>query len=194
MRHVFGPVFATALTMGAAQSASAQEVLTGPRVEATIGWDQLRFNLGDGEGRSKQSDLGYGFAAGYDTQLSERLIVGVEGAVTLTDVDHATGDAVDGTGLRAKRELGLFARVGTPLGRNGLLYGKLGYTNLRMRSSITADGVIASDTKDLDGVAVGVGAEVGIGGGAYLKSEYRYSNYQDGFAKNDVLTGVGIRF
>ena len=194
MRKVYGLALVSVLALGGAQSASAQEVFSGPRVEATIGWDQLRFDLGGTDARAKESDLGYGFAAGYDQQLSDTLIVGVEGAVTFSDADYATGDLVDGTGLHAKRELGLFARVGTPLGQNGLLYGKLGYTNLRMRSSLTADSVTTSDTKNLDGVAVGVGAEVGIGGGAYLKSEYRYSNYQDGFAKNDILTGVGIRF
>ena len=41
---------------------------------------------------------------------------------------------------------------------------------------------------------IGLGAEVGLGNGAYLKSEYRYSNYEDGLGKNDILTGIGVRF
>ncbi len=48
--------------------------------------------------------------------------------------------------------------------------------------------------RDLDGVMLAAGAEVKVSPNAYLKSEYRYANYGDGYSTNGILTGVGFRF
>ena len=41
---------------------------------------------------------------------------------------------------------------------------------------------------------LGVGAQIGLGSNAYLKTEYRYSNYQDGVDRHQVVGGLGFRF
>ena len=66
MRKVCGLSLGSAFIPGAAQSASAQEVFTGPRVGATVGRDQVRCDLGDADTalRAQSSDLTYGFAVG----------------------------------------------------------------------------------------------------------------------------------
>ncbi len=168
----------------------------GPRAEATIGLDQLRFDLATvgSDGRAKQSDLGYGFAIGYDAAVTPKLLVGVEGGVNLSDLHAITGDATDGSELRQRRELTLAGRIGTPLTANTLLYGKVGYANLQVREDQTVASVTDSQKRDLDGVLVGAGLEVKMTPTAYWKSEYRYTNYADGYSSNKVLTGVGIRF
>ena len=51
-----------------------------------------------------------------------------------------------------------------------------------------------SEGSNLDGIRVGGGVERALGGKSYVKTEYRYSNYQNGVSRHQVLAGVGIRF
>jgi outer membrane immunogenic protein len=75
-----------------------------------------------------------------------------------------------------------------------LLYGKVGYSNLQVGTTTTVAGVSNESHRDLDGVVVGAGLEVAISPKAYVKTEYDYSNYSAGVTKNDILTGIGLRF
>ena len=184
--------------MFAGTPALAQEAtdFTGPRAEASVGLDQLRFDLATlgADGKAKQSDLGYGIALGYDAAITPNLIAGIEGGVNLSDVRYATGNATDGSELRKRRELTLAGRIGTPITPSALLYGKVGYANLQVREDQTVAGVTTSAKDNLDGVLVGAGVEVKLTPSAYWKSEYRYTNYASGVTSNKVTTGVGIRF
>lgn len=180
-----------ALVTLAGQPAYAQttaDTFAGPRAEITVGFDQLRFDLDDigGTGRSKTSDLGYGAAIGYDLAVNPTLLIGVEGAVNLSDTSYATSSGY----LRARRELTLAGRIGMPVGDNALLYGKVGYANLQVREQ----DLVGDARRNLDGVTLGAGAEVKITPSAYLKGEYRYTDYAGGYFGNKVLTGVGVRF
>jgi outer membrane immunogenic protein len=192
------PRIALAGAMFAATPAFAQDAtdFAGPRAEASIGLDQLRFDLATlgGDGKAKQSDLGYGIAIGYDAALTPSLIAGIEGGVNLSDVRFATGNATDGSELRKRRELTLAGRIGTPITPNALLYGKVGYANLQLREDQTIAGVTTSAKEALDGVLLGAGVEVKLTPSAYWKSEYRYTDYASGVTSNKVTTGVGIRF
>ena len=178
---------------------------TGPRVEVVAGWDQLRYDLGSAQGstRQKPSDLGYGVTVGYDHAVTPRIIVGVEGGATFSQGDY-TGFPV-GDVVHIRRDLSVAARVGTPIGSNALLYGKVGYSNLQLGIDTGApfqmgtDPSVTSATstysrRDYDGVLLGVGAEVGLTRNTYLKGEYRYTDYEDGVGRQNVLTGIGIRF
>ena len=175
----------------ASAPASAQtpaETFTGPRAEVTIGLDQLRFDLEDvgGTGRAKASDLGYGAAIGYDVAVNPMVLAGIEAGVKLSDTSYTTSTGY----LRGRRELTLAGRIGTPIGDNALLYGKVGYANLQVREQ----DLISSGKRDLDGVLFGAGAEVRITPSTYLKGEYRYTDYSGGYVANNVMTGIGIRF
>lgn len=174
-----------------AAAPAAAQTFTGPRVEATIGWDQMHFDLSDvgGVGRDKQSGLGFGGAVGYDQQIGTNLVAGVEASASGADTGFT---ATNGTLLRERRDLAFAARIGTKVSPNALLYGKVGYTNLQTGTSSPASG--AELTRDLDGIVLGAGVEVAVTPKVYLKTEYDYSNYAAGVTKNDVLTGVGLRF
>lgn len=184
--------------MAAGTPAHAQDTteFAGPRVEAVVGLDQLRFDLASigGDGRAKQADLGYGIALGYDVPVTPTLLIGVEGGVNLSDIRAVTGTATDGGELRQRRELTLAGRISTPLASNLLLYGKAGYANLQLRESTTVASATTSATRDLDGVLLGTGIEVKVTPNAYWKSEYRYTDYADGHISNKVTTGIGLRF
>lgn len=189
-------LLATAMFAGTPALAQDATDFTGPRAEASIGLDQLRFDLATlgADGKAKQSDLGYGIAIGYDAAITPRLIAGIEGGVNLSDVRYASGDAVDGNELRKRRELTLAGRIGTPITSNALLYGKVGYANLQLREDQTVAGVTTRVKDNLDGVLIGAGVEVKLTPSAYWKSEYRYTDYASGVTSNKVTTGVGIRF
>ncbi len=175
----FALLAALAATPAVAQDAAAFQ---GPRVEATVGLDQLRFDLSNigGTGRDKASDVGYGFALGYDKAVSPSMVIGAEAGMNFSDVSYAD-DA-----LRSRREFDFSGRIGTPVTHNALLYGKVGYSNLQVRE--------LDQVRDLDGLLLGAGAEVKVSPAAYLKSEYRYVTYGNGYSTNGILTGVGLRF
>ncbi|QKR99500.1 porin family protein [Sphingomonas sp. CL5.1] len=176
--------FALLAALAAATPAAAQDAAAfqGPRVEATVGLDQLRFDLSNigSAGRAKASDVGFGFALGYDKAVSPNMVIGAEAGMNFSDVSYAD-DA-----LRSRREFDFSGRIGTPVTHNALLYGKVGYSNLQVRE--------VDQLRNLDGLLLGAGAEVKVSPVAYLKSEYRYVTYGDGYSTNGILTGVGLRF
>ncbi len=182
-------VAATAAAPAFAQDAAAP--FTGPRIEGLVGWDRLQANGGHDDG------VTYGVAAGYDIQTGMGL-VGIEGEVgdsTAKECSGAASTADPRICAKAARDLYVGGRIGKVVGGKTLLYAKAGYTNARAK--LTADDGLNRTTlarSDLDGVRVGAGAEYAVGPNSYVKAEYRYSNYQDGISRNQVVGGFGFRF
>ena len=185
---VAAAIVASPLASAPAFAQTTADTFTGPRIEVTVGLDQLRFDLAEigGTGRGRASDLGYGAAIGYDVALNPMIVAGVEAGVELSDTSFTTSTGY----LRGRRELTLAGRIGTPIGDNALLYGKLGYANLQVREQ----DQIGSGTRNLDGLLFGAGAELRITPRTYLTAEYRYTDYAGGYVANNVMTGIGIRF
>ena len=148
---------------------------------------------------SGDTGVTYGIAGGYDFQTPSGTVFGIEGEVA----DATTDDCVSGVVVasdrlcaKAKRDLYAGGRVGFTSGST-LIYGKAGYTNLRVGASYE-DGTAAtasdfSTASNLDGVRVGAGLEKNLGR-VSLKAEYRYSNYEDGVSRHQGVVGAGIRF
>ena len=187
---------AALLVAGVATPAFAQSgaTFTGPRVEAIVGWDHSgRKDTGHNNG------VTYGVGAGYDFQMGGA-VVGVEGEASDATTDRCAHDvSVTGDALcfKAKRDLYVGGRVGAVVGSNTLLYAKAGYTNGRFGLDYKDGGTGAANFKsgrNLDGYRIGAGVEHAIGTRSFVKAEYRYSNYQDGFDRHQVVAGVGFRF
>jgi len=166
---------------------------TGFRVEAIAGYDAPRAD-GDSE-----EGVVYGAGIGYDFQLGG-LAAGVEAEYTDTSTDVCAEDAiVVGDELCAgfDRDIYVGGRVGGIVGSNTLLYAKGGYTNQRISAEYDDGGTGVNDFNEgttLDGFRVGGGAEFGFGSNAFVKAEYRYSNYEQGFKKHQGVVGIGLRF
>jgi outer membrane immunogenic protein len=180
----------------AAAPAMAQEAepFSGARTEAVVGYDTT-----DVEGENSDGIV-YGAQVGYDIQ-SGNAVFGVEGEATDSTVDECVQD-VDITGdelcLQAGRDLYVGGRAGVVVSPSMLLYGKAGYTNGRVAIEYD-DGTAGTaldfeEGENLDGVRVGGGLEMAIGSNAYAKAEYRYSNYEQGFDRHQVVGGIGLRF
>lgn len=195
MYKIIGGLFAATLAT-LATPALAQETPSqgGFRVEGLVGWDRPTIEDEGTDG------VLYGVGVGYDVQAG-RAVFGIEGEATDSSADECAADvaiAGDELCVRAGRDLYVGGRVGALVGRNTLLYAKAGYTNARVSldyedgTASTADDF--SDHANLDGVRVGAGAQIGLTSNTYLRTEYRYSNYQDGVERHQVVGGFGFRF
>lgn len=195
-------IFAALLAGTIAAPAMAQNAapFTGPRVEGIIGYDRAQAEddgLDDGESNSRDGVV-YGGGVGYDFQVGN-LVAGIEGEAAFSTIDECEDDfLVTGDELCSQigRDLYAGGRIGSVVGSNTLLYAKAGYTNARLESEytdVTGDEVERINA-DLDGVRLGVGAEFALGPNSFAKTEYRYSNYEQGFEKHQVVAGFGFRF
>ncbi len=190
-------VLAALLGTVAATPAMAQDAapFTGPRVEALVGWDHNKV-----EDAGNKDGVTYGIGAGYDLGAGS-VRFGIDAEFTDSNVDKCENNAVlagDRLCASAKRDLYAGARVGTVIGDSTLLYAKAGYTNARYgvdyRAAALPGAGDFSESRNLDGVRVGAGVERMLGSKAFIKAEYRYSNYEQGFEKHQLLSGVGLRF
>lgn len=183
---------AVALAVGISAPASAQEgaPFTGLHVEGQAGWDRVQ-NHGHKDG------VDYGVGVGYDMQMG-RALVGVEGAVSDSSTKQCAGAlTVADPRVCAKtgRDLYVGGRVGTAVTPRTLIYAKAGYTNARAKlTSNDGTGSVGLGHTNLDGVRVGAGVEEKLGANTYVKAEYRYSNYEQGFTRNQIVGGFGVRF
>jgi outer membrane immunogenic protein len=185
-------VVAALFAASAAAPALAQDKapFTGARVEGLAGWDRVS-NNGHDDG------VQYGLGAGYDFQTGMGL-VGVEAEASDSDVRTCAGSTTVADPricAKAGRDLYVGGRVGTVVGGKTLLYAKAGYTNAQAKLT-SNDGTTRTTLgkTNLDGVRVGAGAEYALGTNAFVKAEYRYSNYENGFSRNQVVGGFGFRF
>jgi len=165
-----------------AQDNAAGPSFAGAHVEAIGGWDRVQ-----GEGAHDDGAL-YGVGAGYDIQRGNT-VFGIEGEAS----DSTQKESYGGLTEHASRDLYVGGRIGAVIGGNNLLYAKAGYTNARYAVSGTATGVDLAHG-NLNGARVGIGLEHQLSGRAFIKTEYRYSNYEQGVSRNQVIGGVGIRF
>ena len=179
-----------------ATPASAQEAapFSGVRVEGIVGYDTT-----DVEDENS-SGIAYGAGVGYDFQMGG-LVAGIEAEASDSTLDECVSD-VDLVGdelcVQAGRDLYVGGRIGAAVSRNVLLYGKAGYTNARVALDYE-DGTAATaldfeEGENLDGVRVGAGLEFALGPNSFAKAEYRYSNYEQGFDRHQVVAGFGFRF
>ena len=189
--------FVVALLAGTiATPAFAQNAPTfqGPRVEGQIGYDSV-----DVEGEASDG-ISYGVAVGYDLQRGGA-VFGVEAEASDSSVDECvTGVdvATDELCAAAGRDFYIGGRIGAAVSPRVLVYAKAGYTNARVRLDYE-DGTAATANdfsvgENLDGVRVGGGLEFALNSNAYLRTEYRYSNYEQGFDRHQVVGGIGFRF
>jgi len=180
---------ASTATPALAQDASGRAPFTGPRVEGLVGWDRVSNNGHD-------DAVAYGIGAGYDFQTGMGL-VGIEAEASDSTAKACAGSATAADPrlcAKAGRDLYVGGRIGTVVGDRTLLYVKAGYTNARAKGTLDDGTTVVRGSRKFDGYRVGAGAEYAVGPNAFVKAEYRYSNYEQGFSRNQVLAGFGFRF
>jgi len=134
-------------------------------------------------GRTDHEKYGvvYGGVAGYDFAGSGA-VFGLEAEVTDTTARNTGTQLViptDTARLSSGLDLYAGARVGFRPGAHSLIYAKAGYSRLDVKASYTAPGVNLHYKDSLGGVRVGLGVEFGLTPNLALRTELRYSDYDD---------------
>jgi outer membrane immunogenic protein len=187
---VAGAVAAPAMAQDTMSSDRAP--FTGVRIEGIAGYDRPSSD-------TRANGVVYGVGAGFDFQAGGA-VLGVEGEASDSTADRCVnglGVAGDRTCISAGRDLYAGGRVGGLVTPSTLIYAKAGYTNARINVDYTgATGGPASFRvhDELDGVRVGAGVEHAMGRNAFVKVEYRYSNYEAGAERHQAVAGFGFRF
>lgn len=176
------------LTLAVATPAAAQQ---GADVEPFTGANLVVLGgVDDREIATADPQFLYGASIGYDAAAG-RARFGVE-----LEASGATGRSCsflngspqlcNGNG----RDLYAGARGGVVAGPV-LIYGKLGYSNARVRADGVANGFLYR-SHNLNGLRLGAGVEYQVGR-LLARAEYRYSDY-GGLSGNQGVIGVGFRF
>lgn len=146
---------------------------------------------------ASDSGVAYGVAVGYDLATSGSLFFGVEGSLDdssakdcVTDVD-VEGDELC---LKTGRDVSGVFRFGTNLGGGSQLYVLAGYTNARLKATYDDGEDSSSIGSNLEGVRFGAGYKHAFSEKLYGKIEYRYSNYEAGVTRQNVIAAVGMSF
>ncbi|HEY6916324.1 MAG TPA: outer membrane beta-barrel protein [Allosphingosinicella sp.] len=168
--------------------------ITGPRVEGIIAYD--RFDPGTGI-RAVDNHLDgvtYGIGLGYDFAVGSNVSLGLD-----AEVSDSSGDVhVEGTSfiddISLGRDLYAGGRITTALSGRVNLYGKIGYTNQRVREHLIAGDIEVAGSSNQDGIRAGIGGQLALGGNSYAGVEYRYSNYEAGAERHQVAATLGFRF
>ena len=184
-----------AITFGAAPAlAQTNPTFTGPRVEATLGYDHTGAgsSVSNNNGRDDQKIDGllYGGGIGYDIATSSNVVLGAEaeltGSTAKSDRNDYTSDFGYGR-VKQGRDIYVGARAGYIVAPTTMLYVKGGYTNSKLEVLAGSTSQTTDNNFKLDGWRVGAGAEHAMGPNSYAKLEYRYSNYERG--NIDYATG-----
>jgi outer membrane immunogenic protein len=186
----------TLLAAAAAAVASAPAFaagVTGPRVEAVLGWDHVKTDLG-ALGRPSQDGFLYGLGVGYDFGLSEKVSLGVDAEISDSTADFDVAAGTSRARLSAGRDLYVGGRVTGAVTDKLNLYAKVGYTNARFTGSTTIGGATTRASGNADGIRGGLGLQYALGDKAYVGAEYRYSNYEADLSRHQLVGTIGFRF
>ncbi|MFA6117683.1 MAG: porin family protein [Sphingomonas sp.] len=195
MRSTF-LLLATAAAFAATPAFAQDEAssFTGPRIEATFGYDSTQ---ADGLPTSQDSVHGVrvGGAIGYDLPIGSTFTIGAEAGIGW-QVSGSADALIGGTNLHLTtgRDLDASLRLGAKVAPSTLLYVKAGYANSQFRLRSTTGGTVTHVSTNEDGYRLGAGVEQMLGDHLYAKAEYRFSDYGDDVSRHQVLLGAGYRF
>jgi outer membrane immunogenic protein len=179
-------VAGTAIAATPALAQSTNPTFTGPRVEATLGYDHVGAgsSVSNNNGRDDQSIDGllFGGGIGYDIATSSNLVLGAEAELTgSTAKSNRSNLGTDfGFGrVKQGRDIYVGGRVGYIVAPTTMIYAKGGYTNSRLNVLAGTSNQSTDTDFNLNGWRIGAGVEHAVGPNSYAKIEYRYSNYEN---------------
>ncbi|MFN3728082.1 MAG: outer membrane protein [Allosphingosinicella sp.] len=181
-------LFAGTILTASATPAQAQ----GFRIEAHGGWDRV------GNGTVRDDGILYGVGVGYDVAVGGGVLLGIEANADFGNLKECAGSVIaagDELCVRVRRDLSAVGRIGYMVGPQSQIYALAGYTNGRFRADYRpAGGAVTRTSENLDGLRLGAGFQQNLGHGLYSKIEYRYSNYEAGTDRHQLIAGFGIAF
>lgn len=186
----------------AATAQSREEVtLTGVKVGATIDY---RWHDGDFQVRriatkvdEKEGGIGYRAHVGYDAQVGKALLIGAEAGIGRGGKALAGSSTTGDYSLKPRWTWDVSGRVGVLPAPNVLLYGRAGYSWLRVRETTDFRATNLKDLKSSStekGFLWGAGIEAGVTQGVSARAEYVRVNYRDGLTASKIQMGMSLGF
>lgn len=162
-------IFAAIAALSFSAAPAMAEEFVGPKVGATVGYDNYEGEEG----------VSYGVVAGYDFKLAPKVVAGAE--VAFSD------STVDGFGIHASRDLSASARLGYVVLPKALVFAKVGYATTRVE--------VAGLSTNFEGVRFGGGVELAVTDKFFISGEYVRTEYEAGIGGRDgAVATVGFRF
>lgn len=194
---ILAAIAATAILPAAAQAQEAAPgSFAGFRVEGNLGWDKQQSYGNNNE------KFGYGASAGWDGNLTERIVVGPE--VSYWRPNKGRNGVVSDSGLAVREGRDMWAgavRVGFRATPDLLVFGKGGYVNQSQRTYISTPGGIVRSSDHVGGYQVGGGIQFSpndkfsfVPANVYLSAQYVYSNFDNHTSDQHAMAGIGFRF
>jgi outer membrane immunogenic protein len=165
----------------------AQDI-SGFRVEGILGWDSVKV-----EDAGSKAGFAFGIGAGYDFAVAPTVSLGIDGEWMDSTGDLEVTDGVDSAKLSAQSDLYIGARITGKVADNVTVFGKAGYANANFKLSSNVAG-FDTLSENLDGFRLGIGAQYLFASGLYAGAEYRYTNYEAGVTRNQIVGNIGFRF
>lgn len=172
-------LLAAAAALALVPAAAQAEAFDGAYGGVELGWERNRSPLGDA--------FNYGLYAGYNKKVADALVLGVEAKAALTTADTKLGNVE----LEGGRSLGAAARVGVLANEKTMVFGKLGYENVRLEWDVENGN---DWHKNYDALVLGAGVEYALNPKAVVRVGYDYTNGEDGYRRHSVKTGVAFHF
>jgi outer membrane immunogenic protein len=185
---------ALALALAAVPAAAAD--ISGPRIEAIVGYESA--TLDDFGSRDDVSESGavFGLGAGYDFALGRSVALGVDVEATDSSVRWHEVSSTFSTDLSIREGRDLYAggRLTVAVSPAVNLYAKAGYTSLRTRLDFTSPTFSEVRESTDGGLRAGAGLQLAVGPSAYVGAEYRISSYDADLTRHQGIAALGFRF
>jgi len=195
------PVAAQAQDVAQAQNAAAaQDVAPGSfagiRVEGNLGWDSQKAY------GNHHDKLGYGGSAGWDGNVTNRIVVGPEVSYWHPDAGRNAVNSDNGRATTVGGDIwGAAVRVGFRATPSLLIFGKGGYVNQSQSSYVATPSAVLRSSYHVDGYQVGGGVQYSpadrfsfVPANVYLSAQYVYSKFDNHTSDQHAMGGIGIRF
>lgn len=146
---------------------------------------------------TKKDEVGYRFHVGYDAQIGNALVIGSEAGLGRGGTTLTASSALGEYSLKPGWSWDASARAGVVTAPSVLMYGRLGYSWLRVREQTN---FTALTSKDLDtsstrrGFMFGAGIEAKVTQKIFVRGEYNRTNYRDGLKTSKVMLAVASAF
>lgn len=173
-------------------------VETAPQFSWTGGYAGILTGYGWGDGEVAGFDENFdgarfGGFAGYNWDLGNQLVVGVEGDLNYDWNEESVGALDVDSGLNWSAR----ARVGYAMDR-ALLFAAGGYTG----TNVSAEGAGVDEDDTLHGWTIGGGVDYALTDRMFTRVEYRYNDFGNGdlggtdidFTQHTVNVGLAVKF
>jgi outer membrane immunogenic protein len=190
------------LTAAIIPAVAQAQSFDGPSVGVQGGWVENKVRnpttaLGPVAVDASHDSAVLGAYAAYDKEIGKFVLGGEVGANIGTSDSVTGGSGANRVTLDSKRSFDLTVRAGYLVTSSTLVYGRAGYTNDRVHTSVTSPTGTASVSENRDGWLLGGGVERKLTDHVSARMEYRYADLSEGdhrYDRHQVLTGITYRF